>query len=261
MIWRRILVRSESSLAQLHDIIQIAFGWSDSHLHRFRIHGRDYGVSRPGGPGFAQDADQVRLADFQFRHNERFLYEYDFGDRGTMRSASKAGSRRNRGEATRSVSADNTGHRRKTAAAPGPSCNDAMRSPSTWSSTWGDWPNRWTLAISRPSGTMPKRSSPCESGWTSNGSTDAGSIAVSASMPRVTRAGIGREVAAGINPGRSGPARSSRRGLAGWSRHRPGWSTGADARGTCGPDRSAPDRSRARSWPRNDATGGGEHAW
>jgi len=80
MIWRRILVRSESSIAQLHDIIQIAFGWSDSHLHRFRIHGRDYGISRPGGPGFAQDARQVRLAHFQFRRNERFLYEYDFGD-------------------------------------------------------------------------------------------------------------------------------------------------------------------------------------
>jgi hypothetical protein len=26
MVWRRILVRSESSIAQLHDIIQIAFG-------------------------------------------------------------------------------------------------------------------------------------------------------------------------------------------------------------------------------------------
>ena len=80
MIWRRILVRSESSIAQLHDITQIAFGWSDSHLHRFRIHGREYGISRPGGLGFAQDARQVRLADFQFLRNERFLYEYDFGD-------------------------------------------------------------------------------------------------------------------------------------------------------------------------------------
>ena len=73
MIGRRILVRSESSIAQLHDIIPIAFGWSDSHLHRFRIHGRDHGISRPGGPGFARDARQVRLADFQFRRNERFL--------------------------------------------------------------------------------------------------------------------------------------------------------------------------------------------
>jgi hypothetical protein len=74
MIWRRVLVRSESSLAHLHDIIQILFDWTDDHLHRLRIHGRDYGISRPGGPGFSQDAGQVRLGDFQFRRNERFLY-------------------------------------------------------------------------------------------------------------------------------------------------------------------------------------------
>ena len=41
MIWRRLLVRSDSTLAALHDTIQIAFGWTDSHLHRFRIHSRD----------------------------------------------------------------------------------------------------------------------------------------------------------------------------------------------------------------------------
>src|SRR4051794_16524180 len=80
MIWRRLLVRSDSTLAALHDIIQIAFGWTDSHLHRFRIHGRNYGVSRVGGLSFSRDARQVRLADFQFRLNERFLYEYDLRD-------------------------------------------------------------------------------------------------------------------------------------------------------------------------------------
>src|SRR3954453_4876605 len=80
MIWRRFLMRADSPLANLHDAIQIAFGWSDFHLHRFRIHGRDYGVNRVGGPGFSHDARMVRLADFQFRTNERFLYEYDFGD-------------------------------------------------------------------------------------------------------------------------------------------------------------------------------------
>jgi hypothetical protein len=80
MIWRRVLVRSDSTLAQLHDVIQIAFDWSDTLLHRFRIHGRDYGVDRLGGLWFSQEAGQVRLADFQFRRNERFLYEYDFGD-------------------------------------------------------------------------------------------------------------------------------------------------------------------------------------
>ncbi len=80
MIWRRLLVRTDSTLADLHDVLQSAFGWSDFHLHRFRIHGRDYGVNRVGGLWFSHDARSVRLADFQFRSNERFLYEYDFGD-------------------------------------------------------------------------------------------------------------------------------------------------------------------------------------
>lgn len=72
MIGRRLLVRSDSTLAALHDTIPIAFGWTDSHLHRFRIHGRDQGVGRTGGPSFSTDARQVRLDGFQFRTNERF---------------------------------------------------------------------------------------------------------------------------------------------------------------------------------------------
>jgi hypothetical protein len=80
MIRRRLLVHGDSTLAALHDTLRIAFGWTDSHLHRFRIHGRNYGVSRVGGLSFSQDARQVRLADFRFRLNERFLYEYDLRD-------------------------------------------------------------------------------------------------------------------------------------------------------------------------------------
>ena len=80
MIWRRLLMRADSTLANLHDAIQIAFGWSDFHLHRFRIHGRDYGVNRVGGLWFSRDARTVRLVDFQYRADERFLYEYDLGD-------------------------------------------------------------------------------------------------------------------------------------------------------------------------------------
>jgi hypothetical protein len=80
MIWRRLLVDSDSSIADLHHTLQIAFGWSDSHLHRFHIHGRDYGIGKIGGISFSTDANQVRLADFRFRINEGFRYEYDFGD-------------------------------------------------------------------------------------------------------------------------------------------------------------------------------------
>src|ERR1700758_2332117 len=80
MIWRRLLVRSDSTIADLHYTLQIAFGWSDSHLHCFHIQGKDYGVGHRGGMSFADDPDTVHLADFQFRVRERFLYEYDFND-------------------------------------------------------------------------------------------------------------------------------------------------------------------------------------
>src|SRR5271165_7125766 len=39
----------------------------------------DYAVPRLGGLG-CHDAREIKLADLHFRINERFLYEYDFGD-------------------------------------------------------------------------------------------------------------------------------------------------------------------------------------
>src|ERR1035437_5375972 len=80
MIWRRLLVRSDSTIADLHYTLQIAFGWSDEHLNRFHIHGQDYGVYHDGGVSFSTNPHQVRLRDFPLRINERFSYEYDFGD-------------------------------------------------------------------------------------------------------------------------------------------------------------------------------------
>jgi hypothetical protein len=80
LIWRRLLFRSDHTIADLHYALQLAFGWSDLHLNRFRIHGKDFSVYHVGGPIFDDNANRVRLADFQFRVGERFLYEYDFGD-------------------------------------------------------------------------------------------------------------------------------------------------------------------------------------
>lgn len=80
MIWRRLLVRTDSTIADLHYTLQIVMGWTDTHLHRCHIHGKDYGVAYSGGIAFTDDPAQVRLADFGFRPRERFLYEYDFHD-------------------------------------------------------------------------------------------------------------------------------------------------------------------------------------
>ena len=79
-IWRRLHVRSDSSIATLHCLLQIAFDWSDFHLHRFVIRGKEYGVRRRGCTTFTTDAGKVLLSQFRFRVNERLLYEYDFGD-------------------------------------------------------------------------------------------------------------------------------------------------------------------------------------
>jgi Plasmid pRiA4b ORF-3-like protein len=78
MVWRRLLVPAETSVAGLHEILQAAFGWSDEHLHRFTIHAVEYGLWRPGSAGFSRDARQVLLAGFGLRPGERFTYEYNF---------------------------------------------------------------------------------------------------------------------------------------------------------------------------------------
>jgi hypothetical protein len=33
LIWRRLLVPSGASIAQLHDVLQVAFGWENMHRH------------------------------------------------------------------------------------------------------------------------------------------------------------------------------------------------------------------------------------
>jgi Plasmid pRiA4b ORF-3-like protein len=68
MIWRRFKVHSNSTITDLHYIVQIVMGWTDSqatfsgeasperlaHLHRFVIHGKDYGIAQIGGIWFAE---------------------------------------------------------------------------------------------------------------------------------------------------------------------------------------------------------------
>jgi len=78
MIWRRLLVSSETTIAQLHQYIQVAFNWSGEHWHRFRIHGKDYGIGYLGGINFADNPHAVRLSRFRLHPRESFRYEYDF---------------------------------------------------------------------------------------------------------------------------------------------------------------------------------------
>jgi len=78
-IWRRVLVPMGFTLAKLHDVIQIAFGWEDSHLHLFKIHGRDYGPRDSDGDEETH-SERINFAKLDLKAKTKFAYEYDFGD-------------------------------------------------------------------------------------------------------------------------------------------------------------------------------------
>ena len=84
-IWRRLLISSETTLDRLHDIIQAAMGWYDSHLHAFRINGEDYSTPLPYDPYHLAELDMEstegkKLSALVAGEGARFHYDYDFGD-------------------------------------------------------------------------------------------------------------------------------------------------------------------------------------
>jgi hypothetical protein len=78
-IWRRLLVPSSIKLPLLHETLQVAMGWTDSHLHHFIQAGVRYGSPDPYDAGVRNERD-VRLNALLSGEGEKLLYEYDFGD-------------------------------------------------------------------------------------------------------------------------------------------------------------------------------------
>ena len=77
-VWRRLLIPEEITIAQLHQVMQLAMGWSDEHLHRFVIRGWRYGGHRDGAFQFFDGPDTLPFAAFGLHVHERFAYLYDF---------------------------------------------------------------------------------------------------------------------------------------------------------------------------------------
>ena len=80
-IWRRLLIADSVSLPKLHQAIQIAMGWTDSHLHQFIVDGEFYGRPDPDFDDMEmEDERHYKLSQFLQKEKDWILYEYDFGD-------------------------------------------------------------------------------------------------------------------------------------------------------------------------------------
>ena len=87
-VWRRLELASDLYLNEVHEIVQTAFGWTDSHLHEFAS-GKDYYHDSAehylcpfqvdeGEIGVPEQ--DVRLDEVLAKPGDKLLYLYDFGD-------------------------------------------------------------------------------------------------------------------------------------------------------------------------------------
>ena len=83
-IWRRVQMRGNSTLATLHQAIQLLMGWYDGHLHEFEANGVCYGAPVPAaGPFWGEPVkaeSKARLQQVLPEEKCRLTYTYDFGD-------------------------------------------------------------------------------------------------------------------------------------------------------------------------------------
>jgi hypothetical protein len=79
-IWRRLEVKGETTLFMLHEILQLAMGWTDSHLHQFIAKGKCYGTPDPDFFVDRENERKVRIDQVLKKPKDRMVYEYDFGD-------------------------------------------------------------------------------------------------------------------------------------------------------------------------------------
>jgi Plasmid pRiA4b ORF-3-like protein len=78
-VWRRVQLRADTRLDQLHEILQAALGWENYHLHAFSFGEQEFG---PRDPELGLDfSDERRVALGELTDlGARFRYTYDYGD-------------------------------------------------------------------------------------------------------------------------------------------------------------------------------------
>lgn len=81
-VWRRVFVPETIKLPKLHQVLQIALGWTNSHLHQFVIGGVRYADPDPDFADELEQVDQRRVVLVKALGLDArcFDYVYDFGD-------------------------------------------------------------------------------------------------------------------------------------------------------------------------------------
>jgi hypothetical protein len=84
-IWRRLQVPGHANLGWLHAVLQVAMGWSNSHLHQFRAGEHSYSDPRHHFAEFEGDPEILDERHFTLEQiapqmGNIFTYDYDFGD-------------------------------------------------------------------------------------------------------------------------------------------------------------------------------------
>lgn len=83
VVWRELDLPLSTTLATLHDIIQVVRRWQDYHLHEFLVGDKIYGEPDPDDDLYERKVYKekgMRLATLIERDLRDFLYVYDFGD-------------------------------------------------------------------------------------------------------------------------------------------------------------------------------------
>jgi hypothetical protein len=81
-IWRRVRVPAGIRLGDFHTVIQIAMGWTDSHLHEFIKDGNKWTLLDSEEDAYSKKLDEraFRLHELLIRAGDKLQYVYDFGD-------------------------------------------------------------------------------------------------------------------------------------------------------------------------------------
>jgi len=82
-VWRRIQVAGDTSLGDLHYIVQAAMGWGNDHLHAFQVGNVEY-ATLEGDQAVTsvgvKDEWNAQVGKVLLAVGSKAQYEYDFGD-------------------------------------------------------------------------------------------------------------------------------------------------------------------------------------